>query len=118
MNDLWEYQVRINMDDEIAEMARNDTDNATLKPLMDILNKHRASLKCQYDAFAGYVAEAEAHGVEKYPLYAWTKETIGDPAKKANTSNPSRFMSMAMKSTPRRMRTRSRPTYSPWSAES
>ena len=83
MNDQWEYQVRINMDDEIAEMARNDTDNATLKPLMDILNKHRASLKCQYDAFAGYVAEAEAHGVEKYPLYAWTKETIGDPAKKA-----------------------------------
>lgn len=83
MNDQWEFQVRINMDDDIAEMARVDADNATLKPLMDILNKHRATLKCQYDAFAGYVAEAEANGVEKYPLYSWTKETIEDPAKKA-----------------------------------
>ena len=83
MSDQWEYQVRINMNDDIAEMARSDPDNATLKPLMAILSKHRATLKCQYDAFAGYVAEAEKHGVDKYPLYAWTKETIEDPAKKA-----------------------------------
>lgn len=83
MNDQWEYQVRINMDGDIAELARSDPDNATLKPVMDILGKHRASLKCQYDAFAGYVAEAEKHGVEKYPLYSWTKETIEDPVKKA-----------------------------------
>jgi hypothetical protein len=83
MNDQWEYQVRINMDGDIAKLARSDPDNATLRPLMDILDKHRASLKCQYDAFAGYVAEAETHGVAKYPLYSWTKETIEDPVKKA-----------------------------------
>ena len=34
-------------------------------------------------AFAGYCAEAEARGVEHYPLYAWTKAAIDDPAKKA-----------------------------------
>ena len=83
MSDQWEFQVRINMDGDIAAMARVNPDNPVLKPLMDILNRHRASLKCQYDAFAGYVAEAETHGVGKYPLYAWTKETIDDPAKKA-----------------------------------
>ncbi len=40
-------------------------------------------MKSQFDAFAGYVAEAEKHGTENYPLYDWTKATIEDPAKKA-----------------------------------
>ena len=40
-------------------------------------------MKCQFDAFAGYVADAEKHGPEKYPLYEWTKATIEDPTKKA-----------------------------------
>jgi hypothetical protein len=40
-------------------------------------------LKCQFDAFADYVREAEANGVQNYPLYAWTKDTIEDPAKEA-----------------------------------
>ena len=40
-------------------------------------------MKCQFDAFAGYVSEAESHGVEDYPLYEWTKATIEDPVKKA-----------------------------------
>ena len=39
-------------------------------------------LKCQFDAFAGYVSEAEANGVENYHLYEWTKKTIEDPIKK------------------------------------
>src|SRR5580658_11313113 len=29
------------------------------------------------------VKEAEANGVEAYPLYAWTKKTVDDPAKEA-----------------------------------
>jgi hypothetical protein len=40
-------------------------------------------LKCQYDAFADYVAQAERDGIEHYPLYRWTRETIENPAKKA-----------------------------------
>ena len=47
------------------------------------LRRNHAEAVCQYDAFAGYCAEAEREGIEEYPLYAWTKATIEDPAKKA-----------------------------------
>jgi hypothetical protein len=40
-------------------------------------------MKCQFDAFADYVKEAEDKGIEQFPLYAWTKRTIEDPAKEA-----------------------------------
>jgi hypothetical protein len=53
-----------------------------LLALFDILAEHRAALKCQFDAFAEYVAAAEEHGVENYPLYQWTKATIENPAKR------------------------------------
>ncbi len=76
MNKQWEYQVRIYLGDELAAMARRDPDNPAIKPLADILAKHRATMKCQFDACADYVAEAERRGTEKYPLYAWTKATI------------------------------------------
>jgi hypothetical protein len=82
MSNQWQYQIRIYLADEFAEMARSDPKNPALKPLTDILAKHDAALKCQYDAFAGYVAEAEQHGTQNYPLYAWTKATIENPAKK------------------------------------
>ncbi len=48
-----------------------------------LLSKHHATMKCQFDAFGDYVAEAEKNGIENYPLYEWTKATIEDPAKKA-----------------------------------
>ncbi len=83
MSDQWKYQIRIYLGDEFAEVARRDPDNPAIKPLGDILSKHHATMKCQFDAFAGYVAEAEKHGTENYPLYEWTNATIEDPAKKA-----------------------------------
>ncbi len=83
MSDRWKYQIRIYLADEFAEVARRDPDHPAIKPLADILGKRRATMKCQFDAFAGYVAEAEEHGTENYPLYEWTKATIEDPAKKA-----------------------------------
>ncbi len=83
MSNQWEYQVRIYLGDEFAKMARRDPDNPAIKPLADILSRHDAAMKCQFDAFAGYVVEAEKHGTENYPLYDWTKATIEDPAKKA-----------------------------------
>jgi hypothetical protein len=83
MSDEWQYQLRLILGDEFAETARQDPGAATLKPLTDILARHHATLKSQYDAFAEYVAEAEKQGVEKFPLYKWTKVTIEDPAKKA-----------------------------------
>jgi hypothetical protein len=83
MSQQWEYQVRIDLGDELAEVARGDPDNAAIKSLADILTRHHATMKCQFDAFADYVAEAEKRGAANYPLYAWTKATIENPEKKA-----------------------------------
>ena len=83
MDDQWKYQLRIDLADEVAPVARRDPGDPALGPLPGILRRHNATLKSQYDAFAGYVAEAEREGVEKYPLYAWTKATIEQPAKQA-----------------------------------
>jgi hypothetical protein len=82
MSDQWQYQLRIDLADEAAELARRDPDSPALAPLPDILRRHDATMKSQFDAFAGYVAEAEQRGVERYPLYQWTKDTIENPAKK------------------------------------
>jgi len=82
MGEQWQYQLRIYLSDKFAEVARCDPGNPAIKPLTDILAKHHAAMKCQFDGFAGYVTEAEKHGTENYPLYAWTKATIEDPAKK------------------------------------
>jgi hypothetical protein len=83
MTEPLQYQVRIDLADQPAELARRRPDDPALEPLAGILRKHQATLKCQYDAFAGYVAEAEKEGIEGYPLYAWTRATIENPAKKA-----------------------------------
>ncbi|HJS84771.1 MAG TPA: hypothetical protein VJ779_04870 [Acetobacteraceae bacterium] len=83
MNDQWQYQVRIHLPGELAEIARRDPGSPALGPLPAILAKHAAIMKSQFDAFADYVAEAERHGTSSYPLYAWTKATIENPEKKA-----------------------------------
>ena len=83
MDRQWDYQLRIYLADAFAEAARRTPDDPALRPLTDILARHRAALKCQFDAFADYVAEAEQQGTADYPLYAWTKATIEDPAKRA-----------------------------------
>lgn len=83
MAEDWQYQVRINLNEERAAMARQDAADARLAPLGEILARHNATLKCQYDAFAGYCEAAERDGIDKYPLYQWTKDTIDNPAKKA-----------------------------------
>jgi hypothetical protein len=83
MSAQWEYQIRIDLADDLAEAARRDPANPALQPLSEILARHRATMKCQYDAFADYVAEAERQGTEGYPLHAWTKATIENPEKKA-----------------------------------
>jgi hypothetical protein len=83
MSDEWQYQVRVDLSQELAALARHGPGDPALAPLKSILDRHDAALMCQYDAFAGYVAEAEREGVEGYPLYRWTRATIEDPAKKA-----------------------------------
>ena len=83
MSDQWQYQLRIYLADELAEVARRDPATPALGPLHRVLEKHSATMKCQLDAFADYVAEAEAQGIAGYQLYAWTKATIDDPVKRA-----------------------------------
>jgi hypothetical protein len=83
MGEEVKYQLRLTLSDSFAEVARNHPDDPSIAPLTQLLRRHDAALKCQYDAFADYVKEAEAKGVEKYPLYAFTKKTVDDPAKEA-----------------------------------
>lgn len=83
MNEPLQYQLRVYLSEELAEVARSDRDSAALKPLTEVLNKHQATLVSQFDAFENYVAEAEKHGPEGYPLYKWTKATVDDPAQRA-----------------------------------
>ena len=83
MTTPWKYQIRVYLDRELAEAARIDPGSQKLEGLSDVLAKHRAKLKCQFDLFAEYVAEAERVGTEGYHLYEWTKATIEDPLKQA-----------------------------------
>ena len=83
MTAQWQYQVRLDLSEPVmAELARCKVGDPALAPLTEILARHRAALKSQFDAFAEYVAAAEEHGVENFPLYEWTKATIENPAKK------------------------------------
>lgn len=83
MEQTWQFQLRLAVSDELAAALRADPACESHAALSDVLRKHRASLKCQFEAFADYVSEAERLGPEHYPLYYWTKETIGKPEKKA-----------------------------------
>ena len=83
MDQELQYQLRVDFAEDAAEAARAGAAHPGLVSLRRILAAHDAALVCQYDAFAGYCAEAEARGVEHYPLYAWTKAVIADPAKQA-----------------------------------
>ncbi len=83
MSEQWDYQLRIDLTDELAAMARRDPGNPAIRPLADVLAGYHATMKCQFDAFTDYVTEAEKQGTEGYPLYAWTKATIENPEKKA-----------------------------------
>jgi hypothetical protein len=86
MSDDLKFQLRLTLRDEFAQVARHHPEDPSIARLTEILKRHDAALKCQFDAFAGYVSEAEANGVANYPLYDWTKKTIEDPAKEAKYS--------------------------------
>jgi hypothetical protein len=82
MNAILKYQIRIRLDEHLADLARRDPGNPALEPLNAVLIRHDAHMKCQYDAFMDYVNDAESQGIERYPLYEWTKETVENPVKK------------------------------------
>ncbi|MFM0221368.1 hypothetical protein [Paraburkholderia dipogonis] len=77
------FQLRIAVSPALADTLRADPTCASHGALRDVLRRHDATLKCQFEAFADYVSEAERQGTENYPLYQWTRETIENPEKKA-----------------------------------
>lgn len=79
----WQYQVRITVAAALADALRAHAAYAGRDLLEAVLREGNASLKCQFDAFADYVEEAERAGRDQYPLYQWTKDTIGSPEKRA-----------------------------------
>ncbi|RKP49590.1 hypothetical protein D7S86_20035 [Pararobbsia silviterrae] len=82
MADEWQYQVRFTASDALASALRESDVHVAYAALDAVLRAHRASIRCQYDAFADYVDEAERLGTDRYPLYAWTRATIDNPEKK------------------------------------
>ncbi len=79
----WRYQLRIDLEYAYAAAARRNAALPELEPLYLVLRRHDAAMFCQFDAFAGYCAEAERNGIERYPLYEWTKATVENPVKKS-----------------------------------
>ena len=77
----WQYQVRFDVGGSAASEAIRQNSPAFAQ-LFEILARHHAVAKCQFVAFADYVSTAEEQGIEKYPLYEWTKATIENPSKK------------------------------------
>ena len=95
MSDDLKFQLRLTLSDEFAQVARNVPGDPSISTLTDILNRHDAVMKCQFDAFADYVSEAEANGIENFDLYEWTKKLSTTLPRSQNTPSLSRFMSGA-----------------------
>lgn len=81
MDEQWHHQVRVTLDDAMAERLRGGRDDPALRPLRDVLDAHHATARSQFDAFSAYVAEAEREGPDAFPLYRWTRATLDDPVK-------------------------------------
>jgi len=79
----WEYQIRINLSAEFAQVARRDINHPSLKPLADVLAKYNAVIKNQFDAFADYCRDAEQRNDTDSTLYRWTKDLVSKPEKEA-----------------------------------
>ena len=82
MSDEWLYQIRIRVNEETSSNLRQNKSSGASKLLNSLAEKYGTQLVCTYDAFVGYCTEAEENGVEDYPLYNWTKQTIENPEKK------------------------------------
>ncbi len=82
MSNQWQYQLRINLGDEFAELARRDPDDPAIEPLADILSKHRATMTQSLSSgpnpptqiWSSYVASPYL-GID--PL-SWTPDHLGE----------------------------------------
>ena len=76
MTEKWLFQVRLYFSSDFTKTFNSDKNSKKKEKLITVLNKHNAELLSQFDGFMGYVLEAEKNGIENYPLYQWTKDSL------------------------------------------
>ena len=76
------YQVRIDVDDDLANKIRSDHTYQEVEVIEKNLKKFDAELVCQFDAFNNFLSECEKNKDTENPLYKWTKDTIENKEKK------------------------------------
>ena len=117
MSGTWQYQLRIDVPEQVGEKLRSTPGDAELTDLTAILARHDAKAVCQYDAFAGYCAEAEREGVGRVSaLSSGPRPRSRTRRRRPSTSDRSRSMSMASRSTRSSRPMRWRRICSRWSA--
>jgi hypothetical protein len=81
MNNDWLYQVRVYFSLNFVNLYNSNKSSDLKTKLLQILQKNDADLLSQYDGFMGYVLEAEKNGIDNYPLYQWTKDSLENSGK-------------------------------------
>ena len=81
MNNEWLYQVRVYFSLNFVDLYNSNKSSDLKTKLLQILQKNNADLLSQYDGFMGYVLEAEKNGIDNYPLYQWTKDSLENSGK-------------------------------------
>ena len=76
MTEKWLFQVRLYFSSDFTKTFNSDKNSKKKEKLIAVLNKHNAELLSQFDGFMGYVLEAEKNGIDNYPLYQWTKDSL------------------------------------------
>ena len=76
MTEKWLFQVRLYFSSDFTKTFNSDKNSNEKEKLIKVLNKHNAELLSQFDGFMGYVLEAEKNGIDNYPLYQWTKDSL------------------------------------------
>ena len=76
MVEKWLFQVRLYFSSDFTKTFNSNKNSKEKVKLITVLNKHNAELLSQFDGFMGYLLEAEKNGIDNYPLYQWTKDSL------------------------------------------
>lgn len=76
MTEKWLFQVRLYFSLDFTKTFNSEKNSKEKEKLITVLNKHNAELLSQFDGFMGYILEAEKNGIDNYPLYHWTKDSL------------------------------------------
>ena len=85
MQGTWQFQLRIDASAELAAALREGR-APEYEALYDVLRRHDATLKCQFDAFMDYVDEAEAHRAGRVSAISMDEGDGREPGKESEVS--------------------------------